>query len=38
MYAFVVQFVTSGRGDEHQAAEWIRKAYGSASAAAPGTR
>jgi len=23
----VVQFVTSGRGDEHQAAEWIHQAY-----------
>ena len=26
-YALVVLFVTSGRGDEHQAAEWIHKAY-----------
>ncbi|MFB6566241.1 BTAD domain-containing putative transcriptional regulator [Streptomyces noursei] len=28
-YAFMVQFVSSGRGDEHQAAEWIHKAYRS---------
>jgi predicted ATPase len=27
VYALVVMFVSSGRGDEHQAAEWIRKAY-----------
>jgi len=27
VYAFVVHFVTSGRGDEHQAEEWIHKAY-----------
>ena len=27
VYALVVLFVTSGRGDEHQAAEWIHKAY-----------
>ena len=27
VYAIVVMFVSSGRGDEHQAAEWIRKAY-----------
>jgi predicted ATPase/DNA-binding SARP family transcriptional activator len=27
VYALVVQFVTSGRGDEHQAAEWIHQAY-----------
>ncbi|WP_245721793.1 ATP-binding protein [Nocardia crassostreae] len=28
VYAFVVQFVSAGRqGDEHQAEEWIRKAY-----------
>jgi predicted ATPase/DNA-binding SARP family transcriptional activator len=27
VYAMAVQFVTSGRGDEHQAAAWIRKAY-----------
>src|ERR1022692_316267 len=26
-YALVVHFVSSGRGDEHQAAEWIHKAY-----------
>ncbi len=26
-YALVVLFVTSGRGDAHQGAEWIRKAY-----------
>ena len=26
-YALVVLFVTSGRGDEHQGAEWIHKAY-----------
>ncbi|MGW1255929.1 BTAD domain-containing putative transcriptional regulator [Streptomyces sp. NPDC002513] len=27
VYALVVLFVSSGRGDEHQAAEWIHKAY-----------
>ncbi|MEH1167072.1 BTAD domain-containing putative transcriptional regulator [Micromonospora sp. CPCC 205539] len=27
VYALVVQFVSSGRGDEHQAAEWIHKAH-----------
>jgi len=27
VYALAVQFVSSGRGDEHQAAEWIHKAY-----------
>jgi predicted ATPase/DNA-binding SARP family transcriptional activator len=27
VYALVVLFVTSGRGDERQAAEWIHKAY-----------
>jgi predicted ATPase len=27
VYALVVVFVTSGRGDEHQAEEWIRKAH-----------
>lgn len=27
VYALVVQFVSSGRGDEHLAAEWIRKAH-----------
>jgi predicted ATPase len=27
VYALVVHFVTSGRGDEHQAEEWIHKAY-----------
>jgi predicted ATPase/DNA-binding SARP family transcriptional activator len=27
VYALVVLFVTSGRGDEHQAAEWIHQAY-----------
>jgi len=27
VYALVVLFVTSGLGDEHQAAEWIHKAY-----------
>jgi predicted ATPase/DNA-binding SARP family transcriptional activator len=27
VYAVVVMFVSSGRGDEHQAAEWIRKSY-----------
>jgi len=27
VYALVVMFVTSGRGDEHQAAEWIHQAY-----------
>ena len=27
VYALMVNFVTSGRGDEHQAAEWIRLAY-----------
>ena len=27
VYALVVPFVTSGRGDEHQAEEWIHKAY-----------
>ncbi|MCG0284473.1 BTAD domain-containing putative transcriptional regulator [Streptomyces sp. PSAA01] len=27
VYALVVLFVSSGLGDEHQAAEWIRKAY-----------
>ncbi|MFI2648564.1 BTAD domain-containing putative transcriptional regulator [Micromonospora fulviviridis] len=26
-YGLVVLFVTSGRGDEHQGAEWIHKAY-----------
>ncbi len=26
-YGFVVLFVTSGQGDEHVGAEWIRKAY-----------
>ncbi|MET8832419.1 BTAD domain-containing putative transcriptional regulator [Micromonospora sp. NPDC004540] len=26
-YALIVLFVTSGRGDEHQGAEWIHKAY-----------
>ncbi|MET7748700.1 BTAD domain-containing putative transcriptional regulator [Micromonospora sp. NPDC005367] len=26
-YGMVVLFVTSGRGDEHQGAEWIHKAY-----------
>ncbi|HLJ21815.1 MAG TPA: hypothetical protein VKU84_16535, partial [Stellaceae bacterium] len=27
VYALVVHFVSSGRGDEHHAAEWIHKAY-----------
>ena len=27
VYAFVVLFLSSGRGDEHQAAEWIHEAY-----------
>ena len=27
VYAFVVLFLTSGRGDERQAAEWIHEAY-----------
>jgi predicted ATPase/DNA-binding SARP family transcriptional activator len=27
VYALGVQFVTSGRGDQHQAAEWIHQAY-----------
>ena len=27
VYALVVHFVSSGRGDEHQAEEWIHKAY-----------
>ena len=27
VYALVVQFVSSGRSDEHQAADWIRKAH-----------
>ena len=27
VYALVVQFVTSGRGDQYQAEEWIHKAY-----------
>jgi hypothetical protein len=27
VYALAVQFVSSGRGDQHQAAEWIHKAY-----------
>ncbi|OAR24269.1 SARP family transcriptional regulator [Streptomyces sp. ERV7] len=27
VYALLVNFVTSGPGDEHQAAEWIHKAY-----------
>jgi predicted ATPase/DNA-binding SARP family transcriptional activator len=27
VYAFVVLFLTSGRGDQHQAAEWIHEAY-----------
>ncbi|MFF8369758.1 BTAD domain-containing putative transcriptional regulator [Streptomyces lydicus] len=27
VYALMVNFVTSGPGDEHQAAEWIHKAY-----------
>ncbi|HEX6520180.1 MAG TPA: BTAD domain-containing putative transcriptional regulator [Streptosporangiaceae bacterium] len=27
VYALIVLFVTSGLGDEHQAAEWIHKAY-----------
>jgi predicted ATPase/DNA-binding SARP family transcriptional activator len=27
VYALVVTFVTAGRGDEHNAEEWIRKAY-----------
>jgi predicted ATPase/DNA-binding SARP family transcriptional activator len=27
VYALVVHFVSSGRGDEHQAAEWIHQAY-----------
>jgi predicted ATPase/DNA-binding SARP family transcriptional activator len=27
VYALIVTFVTSGRGDEHQAAEWIHRAY-----------
>ncbi len=27
VYALVVHFVSSGRGDEHQATEWIHKAY-----------
>ena len=27
VYALVVQFVSSGRGDQYQAAEWIHKAY-----------
>jgi len=27
VYALVVLFVNSGRGDEHQVAEWIHKAH-----------
>jgi predicted ATPase/DNA-binding SARP family transcriptional activator len=27
VYALVVTFLTSGRGDQHQAAEWIHEAY-----------
>lgn len=31
VYALMVMFLTSGRGDEHQAAEWIRKAHEASS-------
>jgi len=27
VYAFIVMFLTSGRGDEHKAAEWIHEAH-----------
>src|ERR1700751_2738719 len=27
VYAFVVLFLSSGRGDQHDAAEWIHEAY-----------
>ncbi|WP_345676699.1 BTAD domain-containing putative transcriptional regulator [Yinghuangia aomiensis] len=36
VYALMVMFLTSGRGDEHQAAEWIRKAHEARSRIADG--
>ncbi|MFD0415117.1 BTAD domain-containing putative transcriptional regulator [Streptomyces sp. NPDC127108] len=38
VYALVVLFVTSGPGDEHQAAEWIHKAYEFSRRGRPGLR
>ncbi|MEY9893852.1 putative ATPase/DNA-binding SARP family transcriptional activator [Catenulispora sp. MAP5-51] len=36
--AMIVMFVTSGRGDEHSAEEWIHKAYEAGRQVEPGTR
>ena len=36
VYALVVNFVTSGRGDGHEAAEWIHQAYRFSQRSRPG--
>ena len=36
VYALVVNFVTSGRGDGHEAAEWIHQAYRFSQRSQPG--
>ena len=38
VYALIVMFATSGRGDEHSAEEWIHKAYEASRHTGPGTR
>ncbi|ACU70985.1 transcriptional regulator, winged helix family [Catenulispora acidiphila DSM 44928] len=38
VYALIVMFATSGRGDEHSAEEWIHKAYEASQHTEPGTR
>jgi len=38
VYALIVMFATSGRGDEHSAGEWIHKAYEASRHVEPGTR
>jgi tetratricopeptide (TPR) repeat protein len=38
VYALIVMFATSGRGDEHAAEEWIHKAYEASQNTEPGSR
>ena len=38
VYALIVMFATSGRGDEHAAEEWVHKAYEASQLIAPDAR
>jgi predicted ATPase/DNA-binding SARP family transcriptional activator len=38
VYALIVMFATSGRGDEHSAEEWVHKAYQASRHIEPGAR